>query len=98
MTPAAVLGSQGIAVYFGATFLSAASSAYFSVLLPNPRILHFINLFIVMLFIGLYAVLLGFRPIPLSVLALFLTLGGVVFTVLSVREFNSERIIKPIVL
>ena len=98
ITPANVLGGQGIAVYFGASFFSASSSAYFSILLPNPRILHFINLFMVMILIALYTVLMSFWLIPLYVLALFFALGGIVFTILAGREFNSERIIKPIVL
>jgi ABC-type Na+ efflux pump permease subunit len=98
ITPALVLGGQGIAVYFGASFFSAASGAFFSVLLPNPRVLHFINLFMVMVLIALYAVLAGFWPVPLYALALMFTLAGTVFTVFARKQFHSERIIKPIVL
>ena len=98
VSPAVVVGVSGIAVYCSASFLAAASSAYFSVLLPNPRILHFINLFMVMVFIFLFSRLSSIWHVPLFALAVFLTLGGVVFAMLAKKEFNSERIIKPIVL
>jgi hypothetical protein len=93
-----IIGPSGIAVYCGATFLTATSSAYFSVLLPNPRVLHFINLIMVIFLVCLYSVLAIYWPIPLYVLALFLILFGVIFFFLAKKEFESERITKLIIL
>ena len=94
----AIIGASGIAVYCGATFLTAASSAYFSVLLPNPRILHFINLLIVIFLVSLHSILTSFWPIPLFVLALLLLLIGTAFLFLAKKEFEGERITKSIIL
>lgn len=94
----AIIGASGVAVYCGATFLTAASSAYFSVLLPNPRVLHFINLLIVIFLVCLHSILTAFWPIPLFALALLLLLIGTVFLFLAKKEFEGERITKSIIL
>ncbi|MBN2037685.1 MAG: ABC transporter permease subunit [Chitinispirillaceae bacterium] len=96
--PDVMIGLSGLLVYLGASFMTAASSAYFSVLLPNPRVLHFINLFIVIFLVSLYSALAMFWPIPLVVLALIIFLFGALFCVLAKREFDGERITKLIIL
>jgi hypothetical protein len=93
-----IIGISGIAVYCGATFLTAASSAYFSVLLPNPRVLHFINLLMVIFLVCVHSVLSTIWHIPLFVLAIFLFLFGAVFLLLAKKEFDGERITKIIIL
>jgi ABC-type Na+ efflux pump permease subunit len=93
-----IIGASGIAVYCGATFMTATSSAYFSVLLPNPRVLHFINLLMVIFLVCVHSVLAIFWQVPLYVLAIFLFLVGAIFLRLAKREFESERIMKLIIL
>jgi hypothetical protein len=85
-------------LYVSATFLNAAGSAYFSVVLPNPRLLHFLNLFIAGFVMTVYTAITLVRPLPLETAAAALMLLGVVFTALARREFESERIVKPVVL
>jgi ABC-type Na+ efflux pump permease subunit len=97
-TPAGIFTWRYCALYAGATFLNAAGSAYFSVVLPNPRLLHFINLLLAGFVMTAYTALSLVRPLPLEIAAAVLALLGVVFTVLAKREFESERIVKPVVL
>lgn len=93
-----IVGGAGIGVYGAASFLTATSSAYFSVLLPNPRVLHFINLLMVMFLVCVYSVLSTLWQIPLYALAVLLLLLGALFYRLARREFEGERITKLIVL
>ena len=86
------------ALYAGATFMNAASSAYFSVWLPNPRLLHFINLLLLGFIMAGYMAVSFIHPLSLYFIAGILALLGVCFTFLARREFESERIIKPVVL
>ena len=85
-------------LYLGATLLNAASSAYFSVWLPNPRLLHFINLFLLGFIMTGYVAVSFVHPFSIYFIAGLLALLSVLFTFLARREFESERIIKPVVL
>jgi ABC-type transport system involved in multi-copper enzyme maturation permease subunit len=93
-----ILTWRTFALYAGATFLNAAGSAYFSVVLPNPRLLHFINLLIAGFVMTAYTAVSLIRPLPPEIAAAALVLLGIVFTALARREFESERIVKPVVL
>jgi ABC-type Na+ efflux pump permease subunit len=84
-------------LYVSATFLNAAASAYFSVLLPNPRLLHFINLLLVGFIMAAYAAVSFVHPVSLYFIVGLLTLLGIIFTLLAKREFESERIVKTVV-
>jgi len=86
------------ALYVSATLLNAAGSAYFSVWLPNPRLLHFINLLLVGFIMTGYMAISFIHPVSLYSVAGLLGLLGVLFAVLAKREFESERIVKPVVL
>ncbi|MDR2578879.1 MAG: hypothetical protein LBC70_08775 [Chitinispirillales bacterium] len=97
MLPSAGDCAGGALLYLSATFLNAAASAYFSVRLGNPRFLHFINLFIIGAFVGVYsAASVFFTAHPLILVSVFLV-AGMVFTLLARREFAGERIIRPII-
>ena len=96
--PDVFIGVSGILVYLGASFMTAASSAYFSVLLPNPRVLHFINLFIVIFLVCCYSTAALVWHIPLYVLALILFLFGALFLAFAKKEFEGEKITKLIIL
>ena len=90
-----VLDFSGPALYASSSFLNAACGAYFSVLLPNPRILHLLNLLIVSIVMALHIV---FPEITLYAASAIMAIGGVLFTALAKRQFDSERIIKPVIL
>jgi ABC-type Na+ efflux pump permease subunit len=85
-------------LYLSAAFLNAAGSAYFSVVLPNPRLLHFLNLFIAGFVMAVCTAAALVIPLPPGTAAAALMAAGVVFTVLARREFEGERVVKPVVL
>lgn len=85
-------------LYVSAAFLNAAASAYFSVLLPNPRLLHFLNLLLAGFVMTAFTAVSVVRPLPLETASAALALLGSVFTVLARREFESEKLVKPVVL
>ena len=85
-------------LYAGATFLNTASSACFSVWLPNPRFLYFVNIALMGAIMGVYIVLSMVRSVTLLPVALVMFAVGVLFTWLAERAFSGERIIKPVIL
>jgi len=95
---ARAFGLYDAALYLSATFLNVASSAYFSVRLSNPRLLHFINIFILGAIITIYSVVSSlFNLHHYSLVAGFLLLSAV-FTLFAKKEFAGERIIQPVIL
>jgi ABC-type Na+ efflux pump permease subunit len=90
-----LLSGASIVLYCAASFLNAAASAYFSVVLPNPRALHLINLFLMAGIMTLHMLLPG---LSLLLIAAIIGVLGALFTLLAKKEFNGERIIKPVVL
>jgi ABC-type Na+ efflux pump permease subunit len=87
-----------LALYAGATFLNTASSACFSVWLPNPRLLHFVNIALVGCIMAGYVAVSLTQPLPLFLVAFVMTFVGILFAWLARRAFESERIIKPVIL
>ncbi|MBN1128336.1 MAG: ABC transporter permease subunit [Chitinispirillaceae bacterium] len=103
ISPGSPLALNGAAVpyvtlYVAATVFNAASGACFSVWLPNPRLLHFINLFILALVMSAFLAISHFFTLPLHGVSAFLLATGMVFMALARRAFDSERILKPVVL
>jgi ABC-type Na+ efflux pump permease subunit len=90
-----LVNGTGIVVYSAASFLNAAASAYFSVVLPNPRALHLINLVLIS---GIMTLHLLFAGLSLFLIAAIIGILGALFMLLAKKEFNGERIIKPVVL
>jgi len=91
-----VISLSSVLLYLTATFVNAASSAYFSVRLSSPRLLYFVNLFLMGLIMTLYTVLNTYFAVPLILFAVLLTGLGVLFTWSARREFRSERIVQPV--
>jgi ABC-type Na+ efflux pump permease subunit len=85
-------------LYIAATLFNAASSACFSVWMPNPRLLHFINLLILAVIMSLYFAISNHFHLPLHAVSGLLLLTSIVFLALARRAFDSERIIKPVIL
>jgi ABC-type Na+ efflux pump permease subunit len=86
------------AIYGAASFLNAAASAYLSIVLPNPRLLYLLNLLLINIIIAAQMVLSAFFPFPLMAGAGVMVMTGILFSVLAQREYDSERIIKPVIL
>lgn len=79
------------------SLMSSTSAAYFSVRLPNPRFLHFVNLLLAGVFVSAYTVVVQFISIPIFALTTVYLLAGIVFLVLAIREYGSERILQPVI-
>ena len=86
-----------IILYTIACFMNATCGAWLSVRINNPRLLHFINLFVLGLVVILHAVLSAVFTFTLWSLIIALAVCGVLFYVFAVRDFGSERVIQPVV-
>jgi len=92
-----VFGVYDAALYLSATFFNAASSAYFSVRLGNPRLLHFINIFMLGAVVVVYSAVSTFYTLHDNFLLLGFLLLAVLFTLLARSEFAGERITRPVI-
>lgn len=88
---------KDLLLYGAACFMNATCGAWLSVRINNPRLLPFINLFVMGLIIILYTLLSVFYFFSEWALVVVLIGAGVVFTILSFKEFAGERVIQPIV-
>ena len=93
----AVLRSIDFFTYAASAFVNTAGSAFLSVRMPNPRLLHLANLFLTGCVIAVYTILSLYYPVPDFFLPLFLILIGLAGSILAKNEFNSERILQPVV-
>lgn len=98
-----IYGASGVSVsvhdlllYTAAVFMSTASSAYLSVRMANPRLLHIANLFLLALIITLYTVCAQFWAIPPIAPALVLIVIGSGATYAAQRIYESEKILQPV--
>ena len=88
---------SSVVLYIAAAVFNAASSACFSVWLPNPRLLHFVNFLILAAVMSVYTALSGAFSLPLHAVSVLLFATGAVFLALGRRAFESERIAKPVI-
>lgn len=92
-----VLRPLDFITYAASAFVNVAGSAFLSVRMPNPRLLHLANLFLTGCVIAVYTILSLYYPVPDLILPLLLILVGMVSSVLAKNEFNSERILQPVI-
>jgi hypothetical protein len=99
---ASPIGAEVFAVYGAAAFLNAAMSCWFSVVLPNPRVLHFINLGFTVSLVALFYFATGPLQIDVHAAAFLLTAilvaCGSVFLALGIRAYSGEGVIAPVTL
>lgn len=84
-------------LYIAACFMNAACGAWLSVRITNPRLLHFVNLFVLGLIVIIHAVLSAFISLSLWYLAVILVFMGAIFCIFAFRDYRSERVIQPVV-
>ena len=89
--------ASGCILYGAASFMNAASSAYLSIMLPNPRLLHFINILIVGSAASVPLIAAGRFPHAFALTAAIMVGAGAILTALARREFGGERITKPVI-
>jgi hypothetical protein len=92
----AALG-EVVLLYTAACFTNAGCSAWLSVRITSPRLLPFVNLFVLALIVVAHTVLSAFYALSVGSLILALFVTGALFTVLAYREYAGERIIQPVV-
>ena len=92
------VNSVDFLIYACSVFVNVSISAYLSVRIANPRLIHFASMFILAVIIFSYMALSSYLPVSPVYLILVLLLSGAIFTLLARREFNSERILQTVIL
>jgi ABC-type Na+ efflux pump permease subunit len=85
-----------IAVYIAAALFNTAGAAFLSVRMGNPRLLHIANMVMLTTIVIIHSVLSAFFNVPIYMLTSLLLLASGIFLVAAMREFNSERILRPV--
>lgn len=85
-----------VIVYCCAVLMNTASSAYFSVKMTNPRLLHLLNLLILGTIVVLHTIATGFIPLPVWALPVLLLAVAMWGTLAARRLYESEKILQPV--
>jgi len=88
---------EELILYVTACFMNATCGAWLSVRINNPRILPFINLFVLVIIVIIHGVVSEIYTLTPWSLIIALILTGVLFYYVAYRDFNSERVIQPVV-
>lgn len=92
------LNGADLLLYSGSAFLNVASSAYLSVRMSNPRLLHFANMFLLGIIVGAYIMLSSLYTIHILYLILLLFMAGGFICWRAQVLYNSEKILQPVYL
>jgi len=85
-----------LAVFAAASFMNAASAAWLSVALPNPRLLHFVNFAFAAVVLSLFFTVSSLLPVrPWTVSPLFFCCGCL-FAWRARRAFDGEKVVHPV--
>ncbi len=95
---AGLLSADMFILYVTSVFMNTASSAYLSVRMKNPRLLHFSNLLLLAFIMGMYSAASYFFEIPSYTLAVVFIIIGAAATAGACRLYESEKIIQPVAL
>jgi ABC-type Na+ efflux pump permease subunit len=79
-----------------ASFFNAASAAWLSIRLSNPRMLYFVNLGIMAALFAAYFLLTTYLQLHIFVFLAVLLLGGVFLFILAKESFEGEKVIQPV--
>ena len=91
-----VLSLMDFFAFIGAAFYNTAGAAFLSVRMSNPRLLHIANMLVLTVLVILYSVLSFYQHMPPYALVVALFVIGAFFTWLAIREFESERVLRPV--
>lgn len=95
---ATMIPPDEILLYLCAVFMNTASSAFLSVKMGNPRLLHIANLLILGAVLTMYSIASLYFRLPSFLLSGMLFLLGCLGTVAAQRLYNSEKILQPVIL
>lgn len=84
-------------VYLSSCVFNVSISAWFSVKLPNPRILSFVNLFIIVIISTVNFIIGELFNISGNSIIVILLFGAAVFYKLALNEYRSENVTKPLI-
>ncbi len=89
-------GIESFLLYTSSTFLNVAASAYFSIKLTNQRLLHFVNMFVLGIFVSIYLTLAQFITMSIYYLigAMFVSGAGICWR--AQKLYHSEKIIQSV--
>jgi ABC-2 family transporter protein len=87
---------ESFLLYTSSTFLNVALSAYFSIKLTNQRMLHFVNMFILGLFVGAYMALAQYITVSVYYLVGVMFIAGAGICWRAQRLYHSEKIIQSV--
>ncbi len=90
--PAELHDAGGFLLYASASLVNITSAAWLSVQLPNPRLIHFVNLLILSLLIGV-KLTTGMADVGFGVAMVFASL---VLLYLARRTFHGEKIVRKV--
>jgi ABC-type Na+ efflux pump permease subunit len=94
--PGTSIDAMAIVLYCSAVFMNTACSAWLSVLMSNPRLLHLANLLTLALLVTLHSVVSIYIPVPPFALDAALLLIGSAATISARRMYESEKILQPV--
>lgn len=92
----ASIAVMDIIVYIAAALFNTAGAAFLSVRMGNPRLLHIANMVMLTMIVIIHSVISTFFNVPAYILTILLLLSSGLFLVAAAREFNSERILRPV--
>lgn len=84
-------------LYISACLMNASCSAWLSVKMSSPRLLHFVNLFLLASVVIVHTIISQFQELTLWSLSIGLLVMSAVFIIFAIRAFKSEKVIQPIV-
>jgi ABC-type Na+ efflux pump permease subunit len=85
-----------VIVYCCAVLMNTATSAYFSVKMTNPRLLHLLNLLFLGAIVVLHTIAAGFMTIPFWALPALLLTVAACASLAAQRLYESEKILQPV--
>ena len=88
---------EELIIYVSACFMNAACGAWLSVRINNPRILPFVNLFVLLIIVIIHGILSEIYALTAWSLIIALLLTGALLYLFACRDFKSERVIQPVV-
>lgn len=88
---------KALPIYISACILNISAASWLSVKLSNPRILHFINLLMLVSFAFVKMFVGQLMFFSDTVFTAVLLIGGIVFYNLALKEYRSENVTKPLI-
>lgn len=88
---------EALLLYCSAVFMNTASSAYLSVRMSNPRLLHLANVLLLGVLLTAHTVTTMFLPVPMYALSIIMFCIGAIATIAARRLYESEKILQPVI-